>query len=226
MIETAPVRTIFFDAAGTLLHLKEPVGDSYGRIASLHNLHISGEVINHSFKQAWKRLPHPLHETGPAPDDDKSWWKQLVRLTFEDALAKPIDPDILDSLFEDLYNHFAQAEAWRLYPETQHVLKTLHGRFPLYVLSNFDRRLYNILDGLEIASYFQAVILSSETGASKPHPRIFHQALAAADMLAKNCLHVGDHPECDFAGASRAGMQCILLNRPDNDLSSVLARFA
>ena len=57
----------------------------------------------------------------------------------------------LDALFAELYEHYGQASAWRLHDDTRENLHRLSGRFRLLVLSNFDRRLRRILEGLDIA---------------------------------------------------------------------------
>jgi putative hydrolase of the HAD superfamily len=65
-----------------------------------------------------------------------------------------------------------------------------------------------------IAEYFEAVVVSSEVGASKPHPRIFHAALKVVGVPAQECLHVGDEERADVVGARAAGIPAIRVERP------------
>ena len=206
---------IFLDAAGTLFHLAEPVGATYARIANHHGVMADGPALERAFRATWNALPSPLHpEDSPPQDDDRSWWHTLVRQAFHQVLGQEVPPGKFDPMFAELYGHFARADAWRLFADTLPALDLLgqHGR--LFVLSNFDRRLHSILRGLGILDRFEGVILSSEIGASKPHPRIFAPALHAAGVSPAQCLHIGDDARCDEAGARAAGMHAALIDRP------------
>lgn len=229
-----PIRAIFLDAAGTLFHLREPVGDAYARIAAKHGLTAEPRALEKAFRAAWKALPSPVHPEGEPPaDDDRAWWREVVRQTFAQVAASPHARDAVDNddddddavferMFAEMYAHFASANAWQLYADTLPALELLRAhvskgkRLRLIVLSNFDRRLHPILQGLGIAPFFERVLLSSEVGASKPHARMFRAALAAAaDVPADQCLHIGDDARCDFQGARAAGMHAALVTRPE-----------
>ena len=47
----------------------------------------------------------------------------------------------------------------------------------------------------------------------KPHPEIFHAALASLRSEPAQTLHVGDSYEADWVGARQVGMQALLLGR-------------
>ena len=55
-----------------------------------------------------------------------------------------------DEFFEEVFARFAQAESWRLFPETLDVLKALKAcrGYELGIISNFDSRLFSVLRGL------------------------------------------------------------------------------
>lgn len=210
---------IFFDAAGTLLTVAEPVGDSYSRIAAQHGLVASSQRVKEGFKHAWKLLPDPLHpEDRPPTDDDKGWWQQLVRHTFTHALGAEPDAAALEATFQALYSHFAKAEAWTLYPDTVPALQLLHGKTRLLVVSNFDTRLHGLLQAFDLQRYFDSVIISSQVGASKPHERMFHTALRTVGLAPAQCYHVGDDVEADAQGAARCGIPHWLVQRPEASL--------
>ena len=176
-MKAQPLQTIFFDAAGTLFSLREPVGLTYARIGLRHGARAGPDALDKAFRAAWRSLPTPLHpENKPPADDDRAWWRELVRRTFagasEDTATSTSEP-----LFEELYAHYARAAAWRIHDDVPENLRRLSETFELYVLSNFDGRLRRILRELGISGHFKDVILSSEVGAAKPHPRIFQAGL-------------------------------------------------
>lgn len=213
---------IFLDAAGTLIQVTEPVARVYERIASQHGVKVEGEALVWAFRAAWKDCPPPLHDLPPA-DDDRSWWLALVAKTFAHAKGRPLPDEVLLPLFDELYAHYARPEAWMVFDEVVPVLEHLHeAGHRLYVLSNFDKRLRSILNGHDLSRYFQGMIISSEVGASKPHPRIFEAALAMAQARAENCLHIGDDAAADVAGAQAMGIHVLQVRRPETTLRDLL----
>jgi putative hydrolase of the HAD superfamily len=216
-------KTLFFDAAGTLVHLRRPVGESYAQIAAGHGLETTAEVMDHAFRAAWKGSSAPLWPEGETSlDDDRSWWMGVVAVAFEQALGRPLDKNELRPLFEELYSHFARPEAWAVYEDVVPTLAALRERCRLFVLSNFDQRLRGILAGHGLDRYFEGMVISSEVGASKPHPRIFAAALKLAGAAPKDCLHVGDEQKADVEGAEAVGMAAYLVRRPERGLAGVL----
>ncbi|WP_166442922.1 HAD-IA family hydrolase [Phragmitibacter flavus] len=217
------MKHLFFDAAGTLIELRESVGQTYSRIAATHGLNVDPIQLQQNFRTAWKTHPPVLHETGPSPDDDRSWWQSLVATTFAITLGKPLPDTTLLPLFHDLYHHFESPNAWQLFPDVLPTLQSLAPNYPLHILSNFDRRLHSILHGLGIHHFFTTITLSSEVGASKPHPRIFAHAQTQADITdPTHCLLVGDDQQCDHDGALLAGWHPYLLDRPQHTLGDLL----
>lgn len=213
---------IFFDAAGTLIQVNEPVARVYERIAAQHGVRVEGEALVWAFRAAWKDCPPPLHDSPPA-DDDRSWWLALVAKTFAQAKGRPLPEEVLLPLFDDLYEHYENPEAWMVFDEVVPVLDHLHtAGYRLYVLSNFDKRLRSILKGHGLSRYFQGMIISSEVGASKPHRRIFEAALNTAGVRPEQCLHIGDDATADVAGAQAMGIRVLHVRRPETTLRDLL----
>ena len=209
------IRTVFWDAAGTLFELAEPVGQTYARIARQNGVLADPVELEQAFRRAWRSQGPPVPPAGgPSEDDDRSWWRTLVERTFHDGAKLVPEPAVMDRLFDALYEHYALAEAWRLFDDVVPALEALSGKFELHVLSNFDRRLLKVLSGLGIASYFATVTLSSVAGVSKPDARLFAHALKSAGAVAGTSLHVGDEMEADLKGALGAGMHAWRVERP------------
>jgi putative hydrolase of the HAD superfamily len=214
--------TIFFDAAGTLIHLPKSVGYHYSFVAERIGLRLEADALDRAFADCWKRMPRRAAIDGPRPDDDKAWWRGLV-----DGVLDQVSPDLSeldrDAYFEAVYGHFAEAGVWEAYPEVNDVLAALQGRFELAVVSNFDSRLRMILEHLGLTKYFSHVFLSSELGADKPDPEIYRHALRLTGRQPDETLHVGDDPERDWKGATGAGLSCFRLQRPANSLRDLLS---
>ena len=215
------IKSILFDAAGTLFYLTKTVGDHYAYVGREVGLKLDAQALDRAFHAAWKQMPRRPAIDGPRENDDKGWWRELVNRVFDQVAASLSELD-RDNFFEIAYEHFAEAGVWKLYPEVLDVLEQLRERFQLAVISNFDGRLRLILQNLAISKYFAHVFISSEVGADKPDPEIFRRALTLLHLNADEVLHVGDDPERDWKAAKEAGLLVFQLDRPKNSLRDLL----
>ena len=199
------IRVVTFDAAGTLIRLVNPPGQTYAETARLFGYNLDPVRVQDAFGLAWKSLPPPPDCSGPQSDDDRDWWRALVAKTIE--LAR-YEIDRFDDYFKEVYETFARPGVWELFPSVPLVLTELNRLdIRLGVISNFDRRLYDVLLHLGIRDAFEHVIISSEVGVRKPAARIFLEATRRFGVEAHEILHVGDDPESDLRGARSAGLQ-------------------
>lgn len=209
-------QTVFFDAAGTLLDVAEPVGETYASFARRAGRTVSATALETSFREAFTAAPplaFPSAAAGEVRDREREWWRSLVADTFTRA-GSAFPPPVLEAVFTDVFDHFAQACAWRVFPDVPQTLARLRGLgLKLAVVSNFDARLRGLLDHLGLASQFDAVVLSSECGFAKPDPGIFVAALSATGSHPQTTLHVGDSEAVDIRGARHAGLRALHLDR-------------
>ena len=215
-----PLRVIFFDAAGTLMKTVRPVGESYAFVARQHGMDAPAEQIAARFHGCFSSAP-PLAFTDARreelPGRERAWWKELVRRVFEPYGEFAC----FDDYFAELFDYFSRPDSWRLYPEILETLAALKKRgLTLAVISNFDSRLFHILEGLGVAASFDSIVISSHAGYAKPAPQIFHRALASHGVKAEEALHVGDSLDKDAAGASGAGLFGVLLDRRGKSASN------
>jgi putative hydrolase of the HAD superfamily len=83
----------------------------------------------------------------------------------------------------------------------------------LGLISNVDRDITPLYEGLGLNSWLGVVVTSQEVGFNKPDPQIFRSALRKAKLRPVEALYVGDQPQIDVTGANRAGMVGILIDR-------------
>lgn len=211
---------IFFDAAGTLIHLARPVGRHYAEVARRHGVTADEEAISAAFREVWRSLParepSPLAREG----DDAPWWKDIALRVLRKAAHLPGSFDE-NAWFEEVYERFAQPGIWQLYDDVLPCLERLCSEYRLAVLSNFDGRLRRILADLGIARHFEHLFISSEMGCEKPHPEIFRRALETMNISPPQALHVGDDPHFDQNGGEAAGVATFLVRRPEVTLDQL-----
>jgi len=206
------IRAVLFDAVGTLIELREPVGETYSRAAAEQGVKISAWRMGDAFLRAFAAAdPLVFPNAGPEelPALERDWWRRLVRSTFRAAdCARPV-PDF-DACFDGLWRHFAAATAWRTRDGAAEILDTLRDRgLRTAVVSNFDGRLSGLLDGLKLAGRLDAIVLPADAGAAKPEARIFEVALERVGVAAGEALFVGDDAGRDLAGARAAGLEAV-----------------
>jgi putative hydrolase of the HAD superfamily len=214
-------KAIFFDAMGTLFYLTHNVGYHYALVGSEIGLRLDAAKLDGAFHKMWSSMPLREPIDGPRENDDKDWWREVVEKVL-DEIAPDLNELDRDNFFEIAYEHFAEADVWKLYPEVIGVLEQLSSRFRLSVVSNFDGRLRMILEHLGISKFFSHVFVSSEIGADKPDPEIFRQALKFMKLRPHEALHVGDDPERDWKAASAARLLVFKLEREKNSLRDLL----
>lgn len=92
-----------------------------------------------------------------------------------------------------------------------HVLKGLHGRYTLGVISNFYGNVVTLCQECGLATVCEVIIDSAQVGVSKPDPRIFALALERLGRSAQTAAYVGDSFERDMVAAKAAGLHTIWL---------------
>jgi len=209
-------KVIFLDAVGTLFGVKGSVGQVYSAIARSFGVLASATELDAAFYDVFKATSPPAFPHTSAaeiPGKEFLWWRDVTKRTFQNVETshKFIDFDVF---FSRLYRHFATAIPWEMYPDVIPCLQRWREeRIELGVISNFDSRLYQVLEALDLKRYFSSVTISSEVGAAKPDPKIFQSAIAHYQVSPEETWHIGDSRGEDYEAAKAIGMQGFLLKR-------------
>jgi putative hydrolase of the HAD superfamily len=216
------VKVITFDAGNTLIRLSRPVGATYADVAKRFGAELNPADLEHGFRAAWKSVPRLPDVPGPRPDDGRSWWREVVLQTLENARVE-VEP--FDGFFDAVYQEFVMPGIWRLEPGALELLQDLRSAgFRLGLISNFDLRLYEILKHVRILDLFEHIVVSSQMGADKPSPRIFEEALRRFQVEPAELLHVGDDKVADGQGPRAVGMQTFILGFAGSGLNGFRER--
>jgi putative hydrolase of the HAD superfamily len=209
-------KVIFLDAVGTLFGVKGSVGEVYRQIAHEFEVEVSAETLNKTFIQSLKAAPPPIFPDAEAqdiPQREFDWWRTIALNTFESAGVIKQFSDF-SAFFSELYIHFGTAEPWFVYPDVfQSLVNWQRLGIELGVLSNFDSRIYSVLQSLGLSNYFQSVTISTQARAAKPDPQIFAIALEKHNCPPSAAWHIGDSIVEDYQGAKAAGLRGIWINR-------------
>ncbi len=209
---------LFFDAVGTLFRVRGSVGQIYSQVAADYGVRVDPQALDRAFYQAFAEAP-----AGACPGLtessllawERAWWRQVVQETFAQVGSLTAFGEYrFESFFAQVFELFAGADPWELYPETLPVLQTLQQEgIRLGVISNFDSRLLPVLRQLQLDPYFSSITLSTQVGYAKPDAKIFHTALKAQGILSGQAWHIGDSYSQDYLGAKAAGLNALWLDR-------------
>jgi|SRR5919199_4481934 putative hydrolase of the HAD superfamily len=209
-------KVIFLDAVGTLFGVRGSVGEVYGAIAQKFGVTVPPKTLNEAFLQAFAASEPPVFpgaDPEEIPQCEFEWWRVIALRTFQKVGALDQFGDFTE-FFDELYNHFATAEPWFIYPDVLPALEAWRRiGIQMGVLSNFDSRLYLVLKALKLQEFFTSVTISTETGFAKPDPKIFAAALQKHDCNPQDAWHIGDSVKEDYQGAKAVGMKAILVQR-------------
>lgn len=207
------LRAVTFDLTGTLIHSPDR-GAIYSEVLARHGVAVSPERAEELIGEVWRELDcvaHPAADRFAAhPEGARGWWRRLLDRICEHLEVPAPGPFAAAELFD----RFARADAWEIFPEVDGVLAELRGAgLDLGLISNWDERLPRLVEALGLAPRLDVLVYSQEVGAEKPHPRIFTAALDRLDLPPARILHVGDRPRHDVEGARAVGMHALLLGR-------------
>jgi putative hydrolase of the HAD superfamily len=197
----APLQAIFFDVGNTLLF-----PDRAHILAPLHkrNLTPSLEQWHAIERKTKKEFDDILEHDGKA---DHSYWYLFYSHLLDELSVHD------DAIRDHMVNATRVSANWRdIRAGTREILQRLGRRYPLAIISNADGKIAELLERQEIADCFRTITDSGLVGCEKPNSVIFESALRSMGTVPERSLYVGDFYSVDYLGATRAGMQAILLD--------------
>ncbi len=201
---------ICFDATGTLIELNEAVGEVYHRIALEHGIDLPAWRLEDAARRVLRNAPaRAVHGDSVAArrQEGIDWWFERIRETFQatDSSVRFNDfPVFASALFEA----FRAPEIWRLRVGVREMLDTLHaGEWPMAVVSNFDHRLPELLEILDISWFFDLIVIPSETGSTKPERAVFERVGKAFGVPIESLVYLGDDAKPVLATIADHGLR-------------------
>ncbi|CAG5115677.1 unnamed protein product [Candidula unifasciata] len=212
MMGGSAIKLVTLDVTNTLIRVVRSPGYQYAYIGLKHGLELDDRVLTGLFFKYYKEYSRKYPNFGvQCMISPHTWWTALVKDCFRSADAR-IPEETLNLLADDLYFHYTTAKPWELFPGAVEAIKDLRQyAVKIGVISNWDHRLYKVLEAMKLRPYFDFVLTSTVACVEKPDSAIFHLALQNAGCRPDEAVHFGDNVEKDFHGAHNAGMRAYLL---------------
>lgn len=146
-----------------------------------------------------------------APDTEPTVWRDYFAAIFRGA---GVPPEGMEEAGRRLRETHARDHLWTHVAEgTEAALEGLaDAGYRLGVISNADGRVEAVLEEVGLRRHFEFVVDSELFGAVKPDPSIFLEGCRRMGLPPEECLYVGDLYPVDYLGATRAGLQAVLLD--------------
>ncbi|MEK4626816.1 HAD-IA family hydrolase [Solibacillus sp. FSL R7-0682] len=189
------IKAVLFDLDGTLLNRDESVKHfietQYDRLI---------EQLNHIPKETFTSRFIHLDQRGYVWKDKV--YKQLVDEFHMTTITS-------EQLLADYLNKFKNSCV--PFPNLILMLEQLiNSGIVLGMITNgYGQFQMDNVRALGIEKYFDTIIVSEWEGMKKPDPQIFHRALNKLNLVANECVFIGDHPENDVKAARNVGMKAV-----------------
>ena len=208
------VRAVCFDAVGTLLFPEPSAPELYSSVAARHGFTISPAEVQARFLAAYRAEEAIDQLAGWITSETREIirWRRIVT----ESLAGVDDPE---ACFRELFHHFSRANAWRVYSRAAHLFAVLLEREIILGLgSNYDARLWSVIEGTpELAPLQDRAVISATVGFRKPAREFFRAVAQLTNCEPDEVSFVGDDFENDYEGARIAGLHAIHFDPSGND---------
>ena len=101
-----------------------------------------------------------------------------------------------------------------LFEDVPEVLPRLRSAdYKIGIISNMNKSGIQLTQEMGLDLYADFVVTSGDVGLGKPHSPIYQAALARANVLPEQAIHVGDSVSGDVEGAMIVGIHPVFMNR-------------
>lgn len=213
----AMTEAVFFDVGNTLLRPYPSVSAVVSEV-----LHAAGHARDIDDIDAWMPLVDEFYEDRYR-EDDTFWTDEdetsAVWVGMYSLLCRKLGIEAdAETLARRVYDEFGDPGRWSVYDDVMPAFDRLRASgVGVGLISNWDRRLPALIDGLGLSGHVTTVITSAEVGLRKPDPRIFELACARMGVDPDRAVHVGDHMYADVVGARSVGIRPVLIDRHCGD---------
>jgi HAD superfamily hydrolase (TIGR01662 family) len=206
------IRTVLFDLDGTLVFHQPDSFDLISDFCADIGQPLSAEAGRQGRRTRHEYFVDPIIREELSALSPGEFWLHFNRYLLESI---GIQGD-LDRLATEVTDRFADLKLTYHCPGAGcRTLTELRARgYALGLITNRQNvdRFHQLLDEMELRSYFDLVLASGEVGVRKPEPGIFTTALERLGATAEQSLYIGDNYWTDVIGAQRADVKPVLLD--------------
>ena len=209
-----PIKAVLFDMFDTLMLIEKNHAFYSPSLKRAHSFLVKNEVNVQFkvFKDAYIKARDALYAEADAKLEEPHFNRRI-----SNALESLGYFDVKSEVVAGATNAFCEGfiDYVRIDDHAKSVLKKLHGKYKLGIVSNFaiPECVDKLLEKHGLDKLFDAVVVSGAINKRKPSPEIFQKTLEKIGVSAENAVFVGDTADADIIGAKAAGMKTIFIER-------------
>ena len=210
-----PIKAVLFDMFDTLMLIEknhEFYSPSLMRMYMYLNkkgIEVSFDRFHDAYIEARDRLYVKADLNWEEPHFNVRVSEALKSLGYNYDVSSPLVAEATSEFCEEFMKYV------RVDENAKEVLKELHGKYKLGIISNFaiPECVIKLLkaDGLE--DLFEVIVISGDVNKRKPSPEIFTRTLKMMDVSETQTVFVGDTIDADIEGPKAVGMRAIYIER-------------
>jgi len=209
------IKAVFFDLYQTLVHYDPPREELEAKVLKDFGIDVSPAALARPMVVADEFI---YNEIARLPLSGRSTeGKMALYAEYQGILLREAGIEYDRKIITSLLGAMMQSRMdLVLFDDVMPLLNDLKGRgLILGLISNIEQDMTETLTKLELPSWLDTIVTSLDTGAGKPRPEIFQEALRRAGVQPSEALYIGDQYQVDVVGARGVGMKGILIDRND-----------
>ena len=217
-------RALLIDAGMTLVSYD---GQRIAALAGQRGVKVGAAAIEATEAAVRAELAQHDWPQRPGSGASSAGGARFMRRLLELAGARADGP-MLDEAADHIWASHLTENLWsRVLEGVRPALVSLRAAgLRLAVVSNSEGTLLALLESIDLARHFHAIVDSWVVGVTKPDPRIFLSTLEQLGVPAGDALMVGDSLRADVGGAEAAGLRAALIDPLDLYREAAVPRFA
>ncbi len=206
-------KAVFFDLYGTLAEFYPPRHVIQARAANHLGMKLTPEGVDRGYRFAdqymtWQNANAPVRNMRPG--EQAAFFARFEQLVLQGA-GHEVDLTTAAEVWKKVR---AQKYSLRLFDDVNPALDRIRNAgITVGLISNVNSSGKILAQNIGLTGHVDFAVTSGDTGAEKPHPPIFHNALRKAAAKPRQAIHVGDQIESDLNGAIAVGIAPVLMDR-------------
>ena len=199
-----------FDLYGTLVDIRTNEKKTYlwnkmSELYSSFGILYTPKELKKTFDEIKKQLEDEVGKLGE-PDYSRLFW--------EIGKRKNVDCDSQMIAYLAVTFRVLSRNQFGIYDGVKETLQELKQQGKgIYLLSNAQALFTRPeLEQLQLISYFDKILISSEVGYKKPSKEFYNMLFTHCGLKPEECLMVGNDETCDIVGAHEVGMDALYIH--------------
>ena len=210
-----PIKAVLFDMFDTLMLIEKnhefysPALMRMYKYLNKNGIDVPFEKFSSAYIEARDCLYAKADLNWEEPHFNVRVYEALNSLGYKHEVSNPIVAAATNEFCEEFMKYV------RIDENAKAMLKQLHGKYKLGVISNFaiPECVHKLLRDAGLDAFFDVVVVSAAVNKRKPSPEIFQNTLKAMGVSVSEAVFVGDTIDADIEGPKAIGMKTIYIER-------------